>query len=147
MWQLSQALVSKDFHMLGIKQRPTLGVVIMHWSLKFVGWNIGCHFTIKYKTFLLLAVFFRCPTAIAQGRSKWPGPLHMPKLKFLKVPLVGTLNLCLKMTEKKQKTRNESDHPGLRKNPKTGEKWPILIMLNFWRFLDVFSAQDDRIHF
>ena len=24
MWQLSQALVSKDFHMLGIKQRPTL---------------------------------------------------------------------------------------------------------------------------
>ena len=55
----------------------------------------------------------------------------MSKFKFLKVPLVGTLNLCLKMTEKKQKTRNEYDHPGLRKNPKTGEKWPILIVVNF----------------
>ena len=27
---------------------------------------------INYKTFLLLAVFFRCPTAIAQGPSKCP---------------------------------------------------------------------------
>ena len=27
----------------------------------------------------------------------------------------GTLNLCLKMLEKMQKTRNKSDHPGLRK--------------------------------
>ena len=31
------------------------------------------------------------------------------------------------MLEKMQKTRNESDHPGLRKRPKTDEKWPILI--------------------
>ena len=79
--------------------------------------------TINYKTFSLLAVFFRCSTAIAQGRSKWPGPLHMSKFKFLKVPLVGTLNLCLKMPEKMQmqKTRNKYDHPGLRKRPKTGE--------------------------
>ena len=51
------------------------------------------------------------------------------------------------MPEKMQKTRNRSDHPGLRKRPKTGEKWPILILVNFLWFLDVFSAEDDRIHF
>ena len=55
----------------------------------------------------------------------------MSKLKFLKVPLVVTLNLCLKIAEKMQKTRNESDNPGLRKHTKTGEKWPISIMVNF----------------
>ena len=38
----------------------------------------------------------------------------MSKLKFLKVPLVGTLNLCLKMTDTEQKTKTESDHLGLR---------------------------------
>ena len=36
--------------------------------------------------------------------------------------LVDTINLCLKIPEKMQKTRNESDHPGLGKRPKTGEK-------------------------
>ena len=44
---------------------------------------------------------------------------------------MGTLNLCLKMPEKMQKTRNESDHPVLRKRAKTGEKWPILILVIF----------------
>ena len=58
---------------------------------------------------------------IAQGLSKGPGPIHKSKIKCSKVPLVGTLNLCLKMPEKMQKTRNESDHPGLRKRPKTGK--------------------------
>ena len=62
---------------------------------------------------------------IAQGLSKVLGPLYRSKKKFTKVHLVGTLNLCLKMPEKMQKTRIESDHPGLRKRPKTGEKWPI----------------------
>ena len=74
-----------------------LGVVIMQWSPKWVGWNTGCHFTITYKTISFLAVFFMSSTAIARGRSKWPGPLHMWKLKFLKVPLVGTLKLCPKI--------------------------------------------------
>ena len=60
---------------------------------------------------------------------------------------MGTLNLCLKMPEKVQKTRNEFDLPGLRKRPKTSEKCLILILVNFLWYLDVFSAQDDRIHF
>ena len=55
------------------------------------------------------------------------GPFIGQKYKFLKVHFVGTLNLCLKMLGKMQKTRNESDHPGLRKRPNTGEKWPVLI--------------------
>ena len=60
---------------------------------------------------------------------------------------MDTLKLCVKMPEKMPKTRNESDHPGLRKHPKTGEKWPISISVDFLWFLDVFSARDDRIHF
>ena len=59
---------------------------------------------------------------IAQGPSKGPGPLYKSEIKYSKVPLVGTLNLCLKMPEKMQKTRNESDHPGLRNHPKTIKK-------------------------
>ena len=101
----------------------------MHQSSKLQVCASGCHLTINYKTFLFLALFSRCPTAIAQGPSKWPGPLYRSKKKFSEVPLVGTLNLCLKMPEKMQKTRNESDHPGLRKHPK---KWPILILVNFF---------------
>ena len=42
--------------------------------------------------------------------------------KFFKVCLVGTLNLCLKEPEKMQKTRDESDHSGLRKLQKTAKK-------------------------
>ena len=60
---------------------------------------------------------------------------------------MGTLNLCLKMPDKMQKTRNESDYPGLRKHPKTGEKWSILILVNFLWSWDDFSAKDDRIHY
>ena len=60
---------------------------------------------------------------------------------------MGILNLYLKMPEKMQNTLIESEHPGLKKRPKTGEKWPILILVNFVWFLSVFSAQDDRIHF
>ena len=54
---------------------------------------------------------------------------------------MGTLKLCLKMLEKMQKTRNESDHPGLRKRPKTGEKWPILILVNFLWVFEVFQPR------
>ena len=44
------------------------------------------------------------------------------KNNFFKVCLVGTLNLCLKMPKKMQKTRDESDHSRLRKLPKTAKK-------------------------
>ena len=64
-----------------------------------------------------------------------------------KVPFVGTLNLCLRMPDTKQKTRIQSDHPGLRKRPKTAEKPPIWISTNFEQFWDVFSAQEDQIEF
>ena len=84
---------------------------------------------------------------IAQGLSKVPGPLYRSKKKFPKVHLVGTLNLCLKMPEKMQKTRNESGHPVLRKPPKTIKNLPKSKLAIFHEFLDVFSAQDDRIHF
>ena len=49
---------------------------------------------------------------------------------------MGTLNLCIKMSEEMQKTRDETHHPRLRKYPETGEKWPILIWVNngFWMF-------------
>ena len=49
-----------------------------------------------------------------------------------------TLDLCLK-------TGNESDHPELIKPPKTGGKWPILILVTFLWFLDCVSAQDGQI--
>ena len=41
---------------------------------------------------------------------------------FFKVCLVGTLNLCLKVPEKMQKNRDESDHSGLRKLQKAAKK-------------------------
>ena len=60
---------------------------------------------------------------------------------------MGTLSLCLKMPEKIQKTKNESDHPGLRKHQKPIENLPKSKLAIFHQFLDVFSAQDDWIHF
>ena len=51
------------------------------------------------------------------------------------------------MLERIPKSKNESDHPGLRKRPKTVENWTksnIVIFLQFW---GVFSAQDDRTNF
>ena len=71
---------------------------------------------------------------------KWPGHLYWSKIKFFKVHLVGTLNLCLKMLEMMQKTINASDHLGLRKRPKTGEKLSILILINILWFLGGLSA-------
>ena len=59
----------------------TVGAVIMHQSPKLQVCPSGCHLTINYKTFLLLTVFSRCPTAITQGPSKWPGPLYRSKIK------------------------------------------------------------------
>ena len=119
----------------------------MHFFQNLIMWASGYDYIANPKTFSLLALFSRCPTAIAQGLSKCTGPLYRSKIKFLKVPLVGTLNLCLKMPEKMQKTRNESDHPGLRKRQKTDEKYQFLISCKFQQFLDVFSAHVDRIEF
>ena len=59
---------------------------------------------------------------------------------------MGTLNLCLKMPEKMQETRNESDHHGLRKRQKTGEK-TLFDFLQIQQFLDVFLAHVDWIKF
>ena len=105
----------------------------MHQNPKSQECTSGCHLTINYKTFLLLADFSRCPAAIPQGQ----GPFIGQKINCLKVPLFGTLNLGLKMPEKMQKTRNESDNPELRSHPKTGEKWPI--------FLDIFTQEQYAI--
>ena len=46
------------------------------------------------------------------------------KKNFFKVWVVGTLNLCLKVPKKMRKTRNQSDHPRLRKRPKTVKNRP-----------------------
>ena len=45
-------------------------------------------------------------------------PLY-DKKKISKVPFVGTLNLYLVTPDTLQKMKNWSDHPGLRKRPKT----------------------------
>ena len=55
---------------------------------------------------------------------------------FFKVCLVGTLNLCLKVPKKMQKTRDESDQSRLRKRPKTTEKRSNY---EIGRFLTVFG--------
>ena len=60
--------------------------------------------------------------------------------KIFKVCLVGTLNLCLKEPEKKQKTRNQSNHPRQRKLPKTGKNLPNYNFAIFWQFWGGFSA-------
>ena len=60
---------------------------------------------------------------------------------------MGTLNLYLVTPDAMQKTKNWSDHPGLRKRPKTAEKLQYLILSSFRQFLAVVSAQDDGINF
>ena len=49
---------------------------------------------------------------------KLVNPLHKTRIFFFKVCRVGTLNLCLKVPEQMQKTRNQFDHPRLRKRQK-----------------------------
>ena len=74
-------------------------------------------------------------------------PLQGRKKKFFKIWHVGTPNLCLKVPEQMQKTRDESDYSMLRKCPKTTEKRQNMNLANFWQFLDVFSVWADRISF
>ena len=51
-------------------------------------------------------------------------PLSGREKKIFKVWVVGTLNLYLKVPKKMQKTRNQFDHPRLRKRPKTVKNRP-----------------------
>ena len=60
---------------------------------------------------------------------------------------MGTLNLCQKMPDKMQKSRDEFDHSGLRKLKKTAKKLQNYNLADFCQFLDVFSVWDDRIDF
>ena len=55
-----------------------------------------------------------------------------------KVPFVGTLNLCLKMPDTEQKTRNQSDHQELRKRQKTAEICRVSKIDVFHHFFDIF---------
>ena len=50
-----------------------------------------------------------------------PVPFIGENIFVFKVSYVGTLNLCFKMPDTEQKTRFQSDHPGLRKCPKTAK--------------------------
>ena len=63
------------------KPSGTLGVVIMHLFQNLIMWASGYDYIANSKTFSLLAVFSRCPTAIAQDLSKCTGPLYKSKIK------------------------------------------------------------------
>ena len=76
-------------------------------------------------------------------RLKFQNPLDKAEKNFFKVWVVGTLNLCLKVPKKMQKTRNQSDHPRLRKRPKTVKNRPNSNVAFCWQFLDIFSAPNE----
>ena len=58
---------------------------------------------------------------------------------------MGTLNLCLKVPKKMQKTRDESNQSRLKKRQKTTENGQHMNLADFWHFLAVISALIDRI--
>ena len=58
-------------------------------------------------------------------------PFMSQNIFVIKVPFVGTPNLCLKMPDTEQKTRTQYDHPWLRKRQKTGQKHQFLIFCKF----------------
>ena len=60
---------------------------------------------------------------------------------------MGTLNLCLRVPEKMQKTRDKSYPFRLRKLPKTAPKLQNLNLADFLQFLGVFVVGDDKINF
>ena len=92
------------------------------------------------KSFLSILV---CDLASKDGQIPFIGQ----NIFVFKVPFVGTLNLCLKMPDPEQKTKNQSDHQELRKRPKTAEICRVSKIVVFHQFFDVFSAQDGRIKF
>ena len=81
-----------------------------------------------------------CPKLL----SIWSIFKKKPKKNFFKVCLMDTLNLCLKLPKKMQKTKDDSDKSRLRKFPKTAKK---NAKLEFGHILDVFSVWDDQIDF
>ena len=77
------------------------------------------------------------PESFPKLRSLWPIFKKKPNFFLSKVCLVGTLNLCFKEPEKKQKTRNQSDHQRLRKCSKLskiGQIHMLLFCSSFWAF-------------
>ena len=88
-------------------------------------------------------LFLVCDLASKDSQAPFVGQ----NVFVFKVPLVGTLNLCLKMPNPEQKTRTQYDQHGLRNRPKTAEICKKLKIGIFHQFFDVFSAQDDRIEF
>ena len=68
------------------------------------------------KSFLVIYV---CNFAQKDFRDIW----ESENIFVFKVPLVGTLNLCLRLPDNMQKTENQSVHSGLRKRPKSGFNW------------------------
>ena len=85
--------------------------------------------------------------AIAQGLSKGPGPPYRSKIKVSQSKPCGYSNFCLKMPEKIQKTRNESDNPWLKNCSKTIKNLPKSKLVIFHKFLDVFSVQNNQVLF
>ena len=72
--------------------------------------------------------------------------------KFFEVCFVGTLNLCLKVPEQMQKTRNQFDHTRLRKRQKLSKIGQIQILqffCSFWAFSQprVLSLISTLLHF
>ena len=63
---------------------------------------IGMGFMALKKSFLSILV---CDLASEDSQSPFIGQ----NIFVFKVPFVGTLNLCLKMPDTEQKTRNQSD--------------------------------------
>ena len=83
-------------------------------------WIYGPNRKEKFET---LPSFARYPARFPSFKIAGPTLyFYMAKKNFFKVCLVGTLNLCLNMPKKKQKTRNESDHSRLILLPKTAKK-------------------------
>ena len=101
---------------------------------------IGMGFTALKMSFLSILVY-----NLASEDSQ--NPYIGLNIFVFKVPFVGTINLCLKMPDTENKTRNQSDHQELRKHPKTAEICRVSKIGVFHQFFDVFSAQDGRIKF
>ena len=57
-------------------------------------------------------------------RLRLENPLDKAKKKIFKVWVVDTLNFCLKVPKKIEKTRNQSDQPRLKKCQKTVKNRP-----------------------
>ena len=101
---------------------------------------IGMGFVALKKSFLSILV---CDLA---SEDSWT-PFTGQNIFVFKVPFVETLNLCLKMPDTEEKTRNQSDHQELRKRPKTADICRVSKIGVFHQFFDVFSVKDGRIEF